>query len=291
MGGNARLQEYATLDGDGSVSGDVMIRGFGEVHLVPTTEVTGSAMFAEDLEVHFSGCKTPRFDRGLFYGYLNADLLKKPKEVADNRGLYAHWKFDGAHAPIVRDLVGDADGVLLPAGDWMRGAVRGLVGRTTPPPGVRVDGHVVDTRNLGIDAKVLLPAGSLPEPAWVVSADNTEQGFRFGVSQQGNPSFFLGDATEFVYLAASVKVPRDRWVRLSLSIKDDVAVLYLDGQKVGEKPLGERSLVELWARTHKLNPASSPVTTIGGGFLGQIAEVKVTHTGELPGFDEMPKGK
>ncbi len=291
LGGNARLQEYATLDGEGSVSGDVMIRGFGEVHLSPTTEITGTAMFAEDLEVHFSGCKSERFDRGLFYGYLNADLLKKPKEVADNRGLYAHWKFDGAHAPIVRDLVGDADGIMLPGAGLLRSAVLGVNGQSAPQAGVRVDGHVVDARNLAVDAMVLLPAGSLRDQSWVLSADNTEEHFSVGVSKQGVPCFFLGNATEFVYLAAPVKMPTDRWVRLSLTLKDDVAALYLDGQKVGEKALGPRSLVELWARTTKLNPASSPVTTIGSGFPGQIAEMKVTHTGELPGFDEVPKAK
>jgi hypothetical protein len=284
LGGNARLQEFATLDGDGAVSGDVMIRGFGEVHLSPTTEIAGTAMFAEDLEVHFTGCKSERFDRGLFYGYLNADLLRKPKEVADNRGLYAHWKFDGSHAPIVRDLVGDADGVLLPGADKWRGAM------LAPPAGIRVDGHVVDARNLAVDAKVFLPAGSLRDQSWVLSADNTEEQFSVGVSKQGAPCFFLGNAREFVYLAAPAKMPTDRWVRLSLTLKDDVAALYLDGQKVGEKPLGQRSVVELWARTTKLNPASGPVTTIGRGFPGRIAEIKVTHTGELPGFDEAPKG-
>jgi Family of unknown function (DUF6055)/Concanavalin A-like lectin/glucanases superfamily len=291
LGGNARLQEFATLDGDGSVSGDVMIRGFGEVHLSPTTEITGNAMFAEDLEVHFTGCKTERFDRGLFYGYLNADLLKKPKEVADNRGLYAHWKFDGSHAPIVRDLVGDADGIMLPEAGQFRTAVLAASGRLAPPSGIRVDGHVVDARNLAIDAKVFLPAGSLRDQSWVLSADNTEEHFGVGVSKQGTPCFFLGNATEFIYLAAPVKMPTDRWVRLSLTLKDDVAALYLDGQKVGEKPLGQRSVVELWARTTKLNPASGPETTIGRGFPGQIAEMKVTHTGELPGFDEVPKVK
>lgn len=80
-------------------------------------------------------------------------------------------------------------------------------------------------------------------------------------------------------------------MRLSLTLKDDVAALYLDGQKVGEKPLGQRSVVELWARTTKLNPASGPETTIGRGFPGQIAKMKVTHTGELPGFDDVPKAK
>jgi hypothetical protein len=284
LGGNARLQEFATLDGDGAVSGDVMIRGFGEVHLSPTTEIAGTAMFAEDLEVHFTGCKSERFDRGLFYGYLNADLLRKPKEVADNRGLYAHWKFDDSHAPIVRDLVGDADGVLLPGADKWHGAM------LAPPAGIRVDGHVVDARNLAVDAKVFLPAGSLRDQSWVLSADNTEEQFSVGVSKQGAPCFFLGNASEFVYLAAPAKMPTDRWVRLSLTLKDDVAALYLDGQKVGEKPLGQRSVVELWARTTKLNPASGPVTTIGRGFPGRIAEIKVTHTGELPGFDEAPKG-
>jgi len=296
LGGNARLQEYATLDGDGAVSGDVMIRGFGEVHLSPTTEVTGTAMFAEDLEVHFSGCKTPRFDRGLFYGYLNADLLKKPREVADNRGLYAHWKFDGAHAPVVRDLVGDADGLVLTEAGAKPASAFGLAGAVTSlnplGGGVRVDGHVVDSRNLAIDARVCLSsAGRSGEPWAILSADNTEQGFSFGVSRQnGRPCFLLGDAVDFVFYEAPVRAPTGRWVRLSLALKDDIASLYLDGVKVGEKALGARRLVELWSRTLKLNSASGPVTTIGRGFPGRIAEIKITHTGELPGFDDAPKG-
>ena len=297
LGGNARLQEYATLDGEGSVGGDVMIRGFGEVHLSPATEVTGSAMFAEDLEVHFSGCKTPRFDRGLFYGYLNADLLKKTKEIADNHGLYAHWKFDGAHAPVVRDLVGDADGLVLEESGEKPAAAFGMAGAVASlnplGAGVRVDGHVVDARNLAIDARVFLPAKGHPGEPWaILSADNTEDHFSFGVSKKnGAPSFFLGDSVDFVFYEAPVRVPTGRWVRLSLAIKEDVASLYVDGVKVGEKALGARRLVELWARTTRLNPASAPVTTVGRGFAGHIAEIKVTHTGELPGFDETPKGK
>lgn len=296
LGGHARLQEFATLDGEGLVAGDVMIRGFGEVHLTPTTEVAGTAMFAEDLEVHFSGCKVPRFDRGLFYGYLNADLLKKPKEVADNRGLYAHWKFVGAHAPIVRDLVGDADGILLSEAGAKPDAAFGTAGRFTflnpGSAGVRIDGHVLDARDLAIDAQVFLPAGGPPGKAGaILGADNSEEEFSFGVSKQGAPCFLLGNPADALYYAAPVRVPVNRWIRLSLVIKDDVASLYLDGLKVGEKALGQRRLVELWSRTTKLNRASGPVARIGQDFSGLIAEIKVTHTGELPGFAEIPPSK
>jgi len=292
--GRAQLLEYATLDGEGTVSGDAMIRGFGEVHLSPTTEVTGTAMFAEDLEVHFSGCKTPRFDRGLFYGYLNADLLKKPTEVADNQGLYAHWKFDDAHAPVVRDLVGDADGVVSPGMAGKSGVSfgrEGAVGYLQPlQSGVRVDGHVLAAYNLGIDAKVFLPSGgNSGEAAVLLATDNPEDALRFGISPQGEPSLLWGSSVNAFSYVAPVKVPTGRWVRLSLTIKDSFAALYLDGVKVGEKSLASRRLVDLWAQNAGALSATGPRIFLGPGFPGRIAEVKITHTGELPGFEPAPK--
>jgi hypothetical protein len=261
-----------------------MIRGFGEVHLSPTTEVTGTAMFAEDLEVHFSGCKTPRFDRGLFYGYLNADLLKKPKEVADNRGLYAHWKFGETPAQVVRDLLGDADAVRLPA---MSGA--------------QVGGHVLAATNLGFEALVLIPADATMRSGSLLEADAAHDGtsgtvLSFKVnrddvglqleaaSSPGQPS------RRGVTLMGKAPMPSGRWFRLGFTIKDGEAAIYVDGRKVASERTG-LSPNCLFTEARGRNPAASPLVLLGAGFPGRIAEVKVNHTGELPGFDVIPKAK
>jgi hypothetical protein len=283
LSGRAQLLEYATVDGEGVVSGDVMIRGFGEVHLSPMTEVTGTAMFAEDLEVHFSGCKTPRFDRGLFYGYLNADLLKKPKEVTDNRGLYAHWKFDGAHAPFVRDLIGDADAVRLPARS-----------------GLRVGGHVLATTNLGFEALVLIPADAPDRSGSLLEADAAHDGtagtvLSFKVNRDdvwlqletaGSPG---QPSRRGVTLSGKAPLPSGRWFRLGFTIKDGEAAIFVDGRKVASERTG-LSPNCLFTEARGRNPAASPQVLLGAGFTGRIAGIKVTHTGDLPGFDEAPKG-
>ena len=304
LSGRAQLLEYATVDGEGVVSGDVMIRGFGEVHLSPTTEVTGTAMFAEDLEVHFSGCKTPRFDRGLFYGYLNADLLKKPKEVADNRGLYAHWKFDGAHAPFVRDLVGDADAVLLKRAPREAGPefARDGAGSSLRPhtPGLQVGGHVLAAANLGFEALVFIPvdatvlSGSLLEAdAATDESSSTVLSFKVNKDdvwlqlQSVDPRD--KSSSRGLALAGKAHLPVGRWFRIGFTFKDGEAAIFVDGRKIAAERT-ELPLTCLFAETRARNPAASPQVLLGAGFAGRIAEIKVTHTGELPGFDEAPKG-
>jgi carbonic anhydrase/acetyltransferase-like protein (isoleucine patch superfamily) len=304
LSGRAQLLEYATVDGEGIVSGDVMIRGFGEVHLSPTTEVTGTAMFAEDLEVHFSGCKTPRFDRGLFYGYLNADLLKKPKEVADNRGLYAHWKFDGAHAPFVRDLVGDADAVLLKRAPREAGPefARDGAGSSLRPhtPGLQVGGHVLAAANLGFEALVFIPVDATVLSGSLLEADAaTDEGSGTILSFKVNKDDVWlqlqsvdprdKSSGRGLALAGKARLPVGRWFRIGFTFKDGEAAIFVDGRKIAAERT-ELSLTCLFAETRARNPAASPQVLLGAGFAGRIAEIKVTHTGELPGFDEAPKG-
>ena len=300
LGGRAQLLDYATVDGEGVVSGDVMIRGFGEVHLAPTTEVTGTAMFAEDLEVHFSGCKTPRFDRGLFYGYLNADFLKKPKEVADNRGLYAHWKFDEVHAPVVRDLVGDADAVLLPAGSTAAGRVRdfardGATASLRPgTSGLQVGGHVLATTNLGFEALVLVPADATVRSGSLLEADAAHDGTSATVLsfKVNRDDVWLQletvDGPGGVTLSGKATLPSGRWFRLGFAIKDGEAAIFVDGRKVASERTG-LSPSCLFTEARGRNPAASPQVLLGAGFPGRIAEIKVTHTGELPGFEPAAK--
>jgi len=305
--GRAQLLEYATLDGEGTVSGDVMIRGFGEVHLSPATEVTGTAMFAEDLEVHFSGCKTPSFDRGLFYGYLNADLLKKPKEVVDNRGLYAHWKFEPTHAPMVRDLVGDADGLLVdadarqipenPATSRLkaRDGTKVFARDGTRPfllstgSGCEVGGHVMSAVNLGFEAMVMLPPQMSERKGSLLSAKAPGVSLTFSV--QGDDLWLQLNSTtgKSVTMLTKAGLPSGRWCRLGFAIKEGESAIFVDGRKVATEKV-TLPLNFLFADTQAPNPASAPRVLIGSGFPGNIAEVKVTHTGELPGFDAIPLG-
>jgi hypothetical protein len=76
---------------------------------------------------------------------------------------------------------------------------------------------------------------------------------------------------------------------LGFTIKEGEATIYVDGRKVAS----ERTELPpscLFAEARGRNPAASPLVLLGAGFPGRIAEIKVTHTGELPGFDEAPKG-
>jgi len=288
--GNARLLEYARVDGEGAISGDVMVRGFGWVHLQTTTEITGTAMFGEDLEVHFKNCKSPKFDRGLFYGFLDAALLGKSKEVADNRGLYAHWKMSGAHAPVLRDLVADADGAVHVVAPASPTAAFGRDGQTeflqAGSAGIEVGGHVLAAQDLGVDLLVRLPAHArnVAEDGWALQALGGGQQFAFGPRKDGSLEFRLGEAGSAFSLVAPAKLPADRWVRVSLAIKQGVASLHVDGVKVAEKPMDGRILADLWTKANLPNPAQTPVCLLGQKFRGQLAEAKITHTGELPGF-------
>jgi hypothetical protein len=268
------------------------------------TEVTGTAMFAEDLEVHFSGCKTPRFDRGLFYGYLNADLLKKPKEVADNRGLYAHWKFDGAHAPFVRDQVGDADAVLLKRAPRETGpefARDGAVSSLRPhTPGLQVGGHVLAATHLGFEALVFIPVDATVRSGSLLEADAaTDESSGTVLSFKVNKDDVWlqlqsvaprdKSSSRGLTLSGKARLPVGRWFRIGFTFKDGEAAVFVDGRKIAS----ERTELPpscLFAEARGRNPAASPQVLLGTGFPGRIAEIKVTHTGELPGFDEAPKG-
>ena len=290
--GNARLLEYARVDGEGVVAGDAMIRGFGEVHLRPGTQIAGVAMFGEDLEVHFADCKTPRFDRGLFYGFLDARLLAKPKEVADNRGLYAHWKMVATHAPVVRDLVADADGALVSS---VRPSCEASFGRDGAvdcllpgQAGIEVGGHVLAAQDLGVDVLVSLSAGAGPmaEDGAILRAVGVGHAFDFSLRMNGDLEARLGAPGGYLSLASPVTLAPGRWTRLSLAIKSGVLSLHVDGRKVAEKPMAGHALADLWAKTAPANPAQNPVVVLGQGFRGRLAEVKITHTGDLPGFAE-----
>ena len=305
--GRAQLLEYATLDGEGTVSGDVMIRGFGEVHLSPATEVTGTAMFAEDLEVHFAGCKTPSFDRGLFYGYLNADLLKKPKEVADNHGLYAHWKFAPTHAPMVRDLVGDADGHLLNVDvsknspsplstqlsgrDWTKALSRDGAVSFLLPSGAccEVGGHVLSAGNLGFEALVMIPPQMPARIGSLLYAYAPGVSLNFAVKDDDLWLELSSPTGKSTTLSSKVNLPTGRWFRLGFVIKAGESAIFVDGRKVASEQ-ASLPLSYLFADTQSPNPASAPRVLIGSDFPGYIAEVKVTHTGELPGFEAIPVG-
>ena len=303
--GNARLMEYATVDGDGMVSGDVMIRGFGEVHLTPTVAVTGTAQFAEDLEVHFTGCKVATFDHGLFYGFMSADLLSKPKEVADDHGLYAYWKFEDTHAPVVRDLVGDADG-MLSAGD-SKALVQESAAGTHPKSwgtkasfskegkvacykplslGCEVEGHVLATQNLGFEAWVNLSSlganlTTRAAPGSLFSAHAPGADLDFSLNNNRLVLKHRSGSNPVVAVDAPIASLPGTWVRLGFTIKEGEVTLYFDGNKVAAQTV-PLALTDYFSQGTSRNPAAGPRVLLLAGFPGKVAEVKITHTGLLP---------
>jgi len=90
-------------------------------------------------------------------------------------------------------------------------------------------------------------------------------------------------------LAGKARLPVGRWFRIGFTFKDGEAAIFVDGRKIAAERT-ELPLNCLFAESRARNPAASPKVLLGAGFAGRIAEIKVTHTGELPGFDEAPKG-
>jgi carbonic anhydrase/acetyltransferase-like protein (isoleucine patch superfamily) len=269
MTGNARILEYATLDGRGTVSGDVLIKGFGEIHLQPATELTGGTICGEDLEVHFLGSEQEKIAGGMIYGYLNKDLMKK--DVSDNRWLYAHWNFNEAHSQVLPDANADCNGIIRGNARFSESQGRGVMtfdGKTY----ALVEGHIADTRDITFDLQL----------AWAGGA-NRQRIFEFGDSensmlltfeQGGRPAFVIRRGTESAAVQGTTPVTPGRWTRLTITLKDSIARIYIDGKAAGENRQFPLVPEDVRARAGRIGAGLA-----GIGFLGELDDFAVFRTG------------
>ena len=135
----------------------------------------------------------------------------------------------------------------------------------------------------------MIPSQTLARTGKLLSADAPGVSLTFSVKGDDVWLQLSSARSKSSTIRAKVSLPAGRWFRLGFTIKEGESAIFVDGRKIAAEKV-TLPLNFLFADTQAPNPASAPRVLIGAGFPGYIAEVKVTHTGELPGFDAIPKG-
>ncbi len=271
--GNARLLEYATLDGRGTVSGDVLVKGFGEIHLQPATELTGGAICGEDLEVHFMGSELPKLNGGMIYGYMNADFLKKELGAGkgDNRWLYAHWNFNEPRKHVLKDANADCDGVLRGNAKFIDDKERhclALDGKSY----ALVEGHIADTRDVTFDLQLAWAGGAVGQR--VFEFGDADASVLLAIAQGGKPAFVIHRGKDSAVVQSAAALSPNKWTRVTITLKDRVARLYLDGKVAGENKQFALTPEDVRARAGRIGAGVA-----GLGFAGKLDDFAVFRTG------------
>ena len=275
--GNARLLEYAMIDGRGTVSGDVLVKGFGEIHLQPATELTGGTICGEDLEVHFMNSDLPQVSGGMLYGYLNSELLKKEK--TDNHWLYAHWDFNEPRKQVLKDANADCDGVLRGTPKFADEQGRGTLAFDGKNYAL-TEGHIADTRDVTFDLQLAWAGGAAGQR--VFEFGDADASVLLAIAAGGRPAFVIHRGKESATLQSTAPLAAGKWTRLTVTLKDSVARLYLDGKLAAENKQFALTPEDVRARAGRIGAGVA-----GPGFTGRLDDFAVYRTafstvGEIP---------
>ena len=267
--GNARLLEHATIYAHGTVSGDALVKGFGEIHLQPTTELTGGTICGEDLEVRFQGTEQAKVSGGMLYGFLNQDLIKK--ELSDNRWLYAHWDFNMPRSQLLLDSNADCVGMIRGAAKFSEAQGRKTMmfdGKSY----ALVEGHIVDTRDVTFDLQLKWAGGTTRQR--VFEFGDAENSLLLVILQGGRPAFAIHRGNQSSSVQSTSAIVAEQWTRVTVSLKDSIARVYLDGKLVGENPHFALVPEDVRARSGRIGAGVA-----GIGFAGRIDDFAVFRTG------------
>ena len=249
----------------------MLVKGFGEIHTRRKTVLRGDAICGEDLEVHFEGHDQPVIDKGMLYGFMNSEFLKK--DLTDHKGLYAHWDFDASRGQVLKDVNADCDGVIRGNLTFKESDGR-KVAVFDPNTIVQVDGSLLDARNLTFDL-VVKPSGEAP--CQIVKFGDRANGFGIGIGADHKLGITCVRDGKVVGGLSTLTVPKQTWSRLTVSIKGGDARFFIDGKPAG----GIRNAVVL--------PTDLGVRTgqIGAGFSGEIDDLAV-YRRAIERIEELP---
>mgnify|MGYP001626358325 CR=1 FL=1 len=229
--GNARIIEYAHVLGSGTISGDVLIKGFGEIHMQPNVELTGCLVAGEDLEVHLAGYTKPKIEHGLIYGFNNADILQR--ELRDNRYLYAFWDFSQPRKQLLKDTFADNDGILRGEPEFGRFRNRNYLQLNGKDQYAVVEGHIVDTAEVTFDLWLQWEGGRSEQFVFAFASQNGALMFT-PANKSDRAALILRKGEIVQTVEASRPVPRQRWVRVSITLGNGLGRIFFDGKLVGE---------------------------------------------------------
>jgi len=282
--GNARLLEHATIFAHGTVSGDVLVKGFGEIHLQPTTELTGGTICGEDLEVRFLGTEQAKVSGGMLYGFLNQDLIKK--EVFDNRWLYAHWDFNTPRSQLLLDSNADCVGVIRGAAKFSEAQGRKTMAFDGKSYAL-VEGHIADTRDVTFDLQLLWAGGAAPQR--VFEFGDADSSVLLAILQGGRPAFVIHRGNKSASVQSAMAIVPQKWTRVTVTLKDSVARIYLEGKPAGENRQFTMLPEDVRARAGRIGSGVA-----GIGFVGQLDDFAVFRTGfssiaDVPDISKSPE--
>ena len=275
LGENARLLEYGTIDGAGLVSGDVLVKGFGSIHLQPATELTGGTICGEDLEVHFLDCDLPKVTGGMIYGFLDSNLLKK--ERADNHWLYAHWDFKEPRRQVLKDVNADCNGVLRGNPVFSKVGGReglGFDGKTY----ALVEGQVINTRKITFDLQLAWNGGS--ENQRLFEFGDPQNSLYVEIQKDGRPVFVIHRGESSARVQSSISLLPHRYSRLTVTLGNSCARISIDGQLAAENLSFPLTPEEVRARAGRIGAGIT-----GAGFIGTLADFAIYRTDDTKGSE------
>jgi hypothetical protein len=249
----------------------VLVKGFGEIHTRRKTVLRGTAICGEDLEVHFEGYDQPVVDKGMLYGFMNSEFLKK--DLTDNHGLYAHWDFDSQHGQVLKDMNADCDGVIRGNLTFKESDGR-KVAVFDAKSNVQVDGSILDARNLTFDLAVKSSGDS---PSLILKFGDQTNGLGIGLGADHKLALTAIHDGKVVSGLSTAASPSKKWTRLTVSIKGGDARFFIDGKPAG----GIRNALVL--------PADLGVRSgqIGAGFSGELDDIAV-YRRAIERIEELP---
>jgi hypothetical protein len=277
--GEAQVARHARIDGQGTLVDQALVRGFGEVHLPrPFDQVAGGTVMGEDLEAHIEGT----FKGGMAYGYLAGDFLKQTM-AKDNRHRFAHWVFRERQPCILRDWNADCDGRLRGAPGYGERDGRLHLVLDGKAQYALVEGDVISSRALTIDAVVSWDGGVAEQRLFDFAGPGGSLWFSpSSAKRRAELGLTVGEHTRV--LSAEKPLPAKSWVRVTAMVGPSGAKLFVDGKEVARDPA--------WT----LSPAQVPAVAgyLGRGwrsgrpFAGRIERISLFRTafagvGEVPG--------
>ncbi len=201
-----RVLEAIHLHGDGRVGGDVLAKGWGEIHTRRSHPLGGWLFFGEDCEVHLpEDLEAVALHDGRVYGFMATDQWREPR--ASTGSLTADW---------------------LPASSWSGGRPGAVAGMPTAfVPDRTADHPLTLLGEASIDA-----AGQLDARTGAAAAEGTPiAGAGWSIEMDIDAVAPGGGAIAAIHYADGRGTPR----RLHLVATDGGVQLRLDGEPIADR--------------------------------------------------------